>query len=244
MKPGFFKALAYPFKGIAFLFKHHELWKYAFFAFLTNVLVFTALLAGLWFYYGALVDLLTPDKLPAWLSWAQKALPIIVGCLVLLLAATVGLFLFTILGNMIAGPFLEVMTARALVLLGDPAPPDRSFGNALGRSIINQLLKFALFGTVQFLLLGCFLTPLGFLHPVLSGLLTVVFLALEYWDYPLEARGLMVPGRFAFVNSHVMPALGFGAMSWLVLLVPFLGYALLPAWVCAAVLLVHDLGRE
>ncbi len=236
--------MLYPFKGITFLARTPSLWKYAIYAFGANLLLFTALAIAFWLSYGRLVDWVTPDQLPGWLSWLQKALPVIVGCFVLLLAATVGLFLFTILGNMIAGPFLEAMTAAMLAQLGEAAPPARGFWNALGRSIANQLLKLAIFGSLQLLLLSCFFTPLSFLHPVLSGLLTVVFLALEYWDYPLEGRGLMVPARFAYLNSHLRPALGFGVVTWLMMLVPFLGYVMLPASVCAATLLVHDLGRD
>ncbi len=244
MSPGFFRAALYPFKGVAYLARTPSLWKYAAFAFAANLLVFTALAVALYLSYDKLVDAITPDRLPAWLSWVQKALPVIVGCFVLLLAATVGLFLFTIIGNMIAGPFLESMTAVMRVQLGEPAPPPRGFWNALGRSIANQLLKLLIFGSIQFVLLGCFFTPLSFLHPVFSGLLTVVFLALEYWDYPLEGRGLMVPARLAYLNSHLRPALGFGTVTWLMLLVPFLGYIMMPASVCAATLLVHDLDKK
>ena len=233
--------MTYPFRGLVYLFKHTELWGYAIWAFVTNFVVFTALALALYFSFDTLVGILTPDSLPGWLSWLKGALPWVMGCLVLVLAATIGLFLFTVIGNAIAGPFLEAMTSKMLVNLGEPAPPARSFAGALGRSLLNQGLKLLVFGTIQAALLSCLLTPANFLHPFISGALTIFFLALEYWDYPLEGRGLLVPQRLHYLFAHPGAAIGFGAVSWLVMLVPLLGYLMLPASVCAATLLVHDL---
>ncbi len=240
--PGFFRAMFYPFKGIGYLFSHHELWKYAFLAFFTNAVVLTAL--GLAYYFFAhdwLHDKLTPDELPKWLGWLKPVWGIVTSCLLYLVVMTIGLFLITIVGNIVAGPFLEVMTAKMLVALGEPAPKERGFMAALGRSVVNQLLKLFIFGGLQVAILPLIFTPVW---PVLSGLLTVLFLSNEYWDYALEARGHLVPGRLGFLLKRPGPALGFGGVLWLVLFVPLLPYLMLPASVCGATLLVHDLDPD
>jgi CysZ protein len=239
-----FRAMTYPVRGLVYLFKHTELWGYAIWAFVTNFIVFSALLVAFYLGFDAIVATLTPDNLPGWLSWMKGAMPWLVGGLVIALAATLGLLLFTIVGNAIAGPFLEAMTAKMLANLGEPAPPPRSFAGALGRSLLNQALKLLIFGTIQAALLTCLVTPAAVIHPFLAGALTIFFLALEYWDYPLEGRGLLVPQRLKYLFAHPGAAVGFGAVSWLILLVPLLGYFMLPASVCAATLLVHDLDRS
>jgi len=231
--PGFFRGLSYPFRGFAFLAGHRALWKYAAGAYALNFFLFAAGGVLLWLLLPGLVDALTPDR--AW-GWVKTALAWILP----IGAAILVLFLFTIVGNLVAGPFLDAMTERMLTILGESLPPSRGLASALGRSVVNQLLKLILFGGFQLLLLVLYVTPLFFLHPPLSGFLTVLFLALEFVDYPLDARRVPVPARFGWVFRRAGPALGFGAACFLLALVPFLLYFLLPSAVVGAVLLVRD----
>ena len=232
--PGFLRGLSYPFRGLAFLAGHRALWKYAAGAYALNFVLFTAAAVALYSLRQDLVASITPEKTPAWL------LPFL-ACVVLLVAGVLGMFLFTLIGNLVAGPFLDAMTERMLGLLGETLPPSRGVASALGRTLVNQLLKLILFGGIQVVLLLLLLTPLGFLHPPLAGFLTVLFLALEYADYPLDARRVPVPARLGWAFRHARPALGFGAACFALSLVPFLLYFLLPAAVAGAVLLVRDI---
>lgn len=232
--PGFFRGLSYPLRGFAFLAGHRALWKYAAGAYAVNFVLFTAAFAALWALWPDLLRAVTPEKTPAVL------LPVI-SCILMLVAAVLSLFLFTIVGNLVAGPFLDAMTERMLGLLGETLPPSRGLASALGRTLVNQLLKLILFGGFQVLLLVLLVTPAGFLQPPLAGLLTVLFLALEYADYPLDARRVPVPARFGWVFRRARPALGFGAACFALAFVPFLLYFLLPSAVVGAVLLVRDI---
>lgn len=232
--PGFLRGFASPFRGFAFLAGRRELWKYAAGAYALNLVLFAGLAVALWAAWPELLRALTPEKTPSWL------VPVL-SCVLLLVAAFLALFLFTIVGNLVAGPFLDAMTERMLGLLGETLPPPRGVASALGRTFVNQFVKLVLFGGIQVLLLALLVTPAGFLHPPLAGLLTVLFLALEYADYPLDARRVPVPSRLGWVFRHARPALGFGAACLGLSLVPFLLYLLLPSAVCGAVLLVHDI---
>lgn len=231
--PGFFAGLTYPFRGLAFVAKRRELWKYAAGAFALNLILFTAGFVALYFTMPDLIRTITPEKTPGWLLPVLKVV-------LWLVAAALSLILFTIVGNLVAGPFLDAMTERMLGLLGETLPPSRGLASAFGRTVVNQSLKLLIFGSVQALLLILLVTPIGFFHPPLAGLLTVVFLALEYMDYPLDARRVAVPARFRFVLGHLRPSLGFGAACLALSLVPFVLYFLLPAAVAGGVLLVRD----
>ena len=234
--PGFFEGLTYPFRGLAFVANRRELWKYAAGAFALNLILFTAGFVALYFAMPHLMKAVTPDKTPSWL------LPVLKGIL-WLVAAALSLILFTIVGNLVAGPFLDAMTERMLGLLGETLPPSRGLASAFGRTVVNQSLKLLIFGSVQILLLVLLVTPFGFVHPPLAGFLTVLFLALEYVDYPLDARRVAIPSRFRFVFGHLRPSLGFGAACLALSLVPFVLYFLLPAAVAGGVLLVRDVEK-
>jgi CysZ protein len=232
----FFGALGYPFRGIGFLLRRPALWKYFAAAFAINVVLFAVLIYLFVTYRGDLLDAILPEK---WWGWVRATL----GWLLTLAVAVAGLFLFTIVGNILASPFLDAMTERILTELGETLPPPRGWLRALGRSVVNQSLKLLIFGAVQVGLLALHLIPgVGsVLHPVLSTFVGVLFLGFEYLDYPLDARHVPVPGRFGWLKRHLGPSLGFGAVLFPVLLIPFVGYVCLPLAVAGAALLAHDI---
>lgn len=232
----FFTALAYPFRGVAYFLGRPALWKYFAAAFAINVVLFGVLT---WLFIQHRVDLVDWILPAKWWGWVRTGL----GWLITIAVAIAGLFLFTIVGNILASPFLDAMTERILRDLGEPLPPSRGPWRALLRSLLNQSLKLLIFGAIQIGLLFLHLIPAvgSVLHAVLSAFAGVVFLGFEYLDYPLDARGLLVPARFAWLSRHLGSALGFGAFLFPVLLIPFIGYVLLPLSVAGACLLAHDI---
>jgi len=229
---GYFSALTYPFRGVVYFLRRPALWKYAAGAFGINLVLFGILVAVYVVHRESLVALVTPDRFPSWLRTAT-------GWILSLFVAVAGLFLFTIVGNILASPFLDALTERILREEGETLPQGRRPLRALGRAIVNQTLKLLLFGAVQVLLVVLWITPLAVLPPPLSAFVAVLFLGFEYLDYPLDARGVPVPGRYTWIAAHAAAALGYGSVLFLVLLVPFLGYFCLPLSVAGAALLAH-----
>lgn len=234
---GFFEAALYPLKGLGFLLRRPALWPPAAAAFAVNLLLFTAALAAFFIWLPDLARALTPDRLPAWTAW-------IFGVLLGAAGLLTTLFLFTIVGHAVAAPFLDALAERSLRDLGETLPPAASFGRALARGLAGQALKLLLFGLVQGILLLTLVTPVALLYPLLGGGVAAFFLALEYLDYPLGARGLAAGERSGYVVRRLRPGLGFGGACLVLHLVPLLGYLALPASVCGAALLVHRLDRS
>jgi CysZ protein len=234
MKP-FLSALAYPFRGVGYFLARPALWKYFAGAFAINLVLF-AILAWLFVHYRVrLVDWITPDWF--W-TWAQVA----IGWIFTVIVAILGLFLFTIVGNLLAAPFLDAMTERILTELGETLPPSRGPLRALLRALRNQSIKLAFFGAIQLLLLLLWIIPVvGFLHPPLSAILTILFLGFEYADYPLDARQMPIPRRFEWMFAHLGSTLGFGLVLFPLFLIPLVGYLCLPLAVAGASLLVHNI---
>lgn len=233
MKP-FFAALTYPFRGVAYFLARPALWKYFAAAFAINLVLFAVLVTLFVKFRADLVDGITPDRF--W-TWARVTL----GWIMTVVVAGVGLFLFTIVGNLLASPFLDAMTERILADLGETLPPSRGPLRAFLRALRNQSIKLAFFGAIQLLLLLLWVIPVvGFLHPPLSAISTILFLGFEYVDYPLDARRLPVPRRFEWMAGHPGSMLGFGLVLFPLFLIPFVGYVCLPLAVAGASLLVHN----
>jgi len=231
----FFTSLAYPFRGVGYFLGRPVLWKYFAAAFAINVVLFVILTILFLKYRVALVDGITPDRF--W-KWARVAIEWIFTGII----AILGLFLFTIVGNLLASPFLDAMTERILADLGETLPPSRGPLRAFLRALRNQSLKLLFFGAVQLLLLLLWAIPVvGLLHPPLSALLTILFLGFEYVDYPLDARQLPVPRRLEWMVAHPGATLAYGLVLFPFFLIPFIGYAFLPLAVAGAALLVHDI---
>ena len=230
----FFSALTYPFRGVAYVLRRPALWSYFAAAFAINLILF-AVLAILFVHYRAdLVAWIMPARFPDWLRAT-------LGWILSGVVAVSGLFLFTIVGNILATPFLDAMTERILTDLGETLPPGHGAGRALLRALVNQTLKLFFFGGLQALLLLLLVTPAAVLHPPLSAFVAVLFLGFEYLDYPLDARRVSVPDRFGWLLEHLGAALGFGSLLFLFLWIPLVGYLLLPLAVAGASLLAHDL---
>jgi CysZ protein len=232
----FLSALRYPFRGIGYLLRRPALWKYFAAAVLINVALFAVLIVLFLHYRQDLIDAVLPAR---WWHWLRAGL----GWLLTAVVFVAFLFLFTFVGNMLAAPFLDLMTERILTEQGETLPPPRGPLRALGRSLVNQTLKLVFFGAVQFALLLLHLIPVAgtALHPLLSTLVGVAFLGFEYLDYPLDARRVPVPGRFVWLWRRLGAALGFGTVLLPVLLVPVVGYVVLPLAVAGASLMVHDI---
>lgn len=234
MKP-FLAALTYPLRGVTYFLGRPVLWKYFAAALAINLVLFTVLTTLFINYRADIVDWITPDRF--W-RWAQ----VVIEWVFTVLVAVLGLFLFTIIGNLLASPFLDAMTERILTDLGETLPPSRGPLQAFIRALRNQSIKLAFFGAIQALLLVLWVIPVvGFLHPPLSAIVTILFLGFEYVDYPLDARQLPIPRRFEWMLARLGSTFGYGLVLFPLFLVPVVGYLCLPLAVAGASLLVHNI---
>lgn len=229
-RPGFFDGLGYPLRGLKHLISHRELWPYAVKSLVVGLVLFMVIV-------GIVAAILLGWLFADGLTWKTGLL----GCAAALLGVAGGIVLFALIGNVIAGPYLEAMTERMMADAGRLRETPRGYWAAFRAGLLDQAGRFILFLAVQVALLGSYLTPAAFLHPLAAAAVTVFFVALEHLEYPLEARGLRFFARIDWALRHPAAALGFGATLFFVM--PFAGFVFLPAAVCGAVLLEGDLER-
>ena len=204
-----------------------------------NILIFALLayLAGL--YFGQFMDhwLPTHDWLEflRWLLWLLFAM-------VYALAVFYG---FTLIANLIASPFNGVLAARIEQKLTGrrPAGADDSLLSAIGPAIGGEIGKILYFLSRALPLMILFLIP-GLNVPV--GIAWVLFgfwfLAVEYADYPMGNHALRPRNQRDRLRRKRLKSLGFGAGVTVIMLIPGLQFAAMPAAVAGATRLwIEDL---
>ena len=201
---------------------------------LGNIVLFLLAAAlALWGLETAL-DSWLPEQL-GWLRWLLVPL--------LILGLLIGsLFAFTVLANLLLGPFLGLLAAKVNERLGGDPP---ATGEGLARDLLRDAgmelkrLGYILLCTGAVLLLG-FVPVLNLLAAPLGILITAWLLSMEHAAHALGLRRLPLSGQLRFLRMHRFGALGFGFASMGALLVPFLNLLLLPAAVCGMTLFVHE----
>lgn len=200
----------------------------------------TALFTFLFYRLGAIFDRLLGQFLPGWLAWLEWLLWPVFALTVVLVA----FYAFTLVANILSAPFNGLLAERVEQHLTGRAPPGGETGPAsmlaeLPAAIGGELRKLAYFTGWILVLLVCMLIPgVNALLPALWFLLGAWTLALEFMDFPLGNRGLSFPDQRVWLRQRRGAALGFGSAAMLATLVPVVNFALMPAAVAGATLLV------
>jgi CysZ protein len=165
--------------------------------------------------------------------------------LVVLLLLVVQVYLFALVGSVVAAPFLEILTQR----VEETAAPavaaawaSAGFFREMLRVAGQALKKLMLYVLVMGLLLALNLLPgLGTaLYAVLAFVTTCFFLTLEFVDYPLDRRGQSLTAKLAYVRRLGLRGLGFGAAVFILGLIPVANLAFLPLSAVGGTLLYLD----
>lgn len=162
-----------------------------------------------------------------WLRWLLYPLAVAA-------VLVIGLLAFSVLANLLLGPFLGLLAARVIDLLEGPAPPrGEGFLRELVRDAGMELrrLGYILLCTAGVMLLGL-IPGLGLLAAPLGLVVAAWLLALESAAHPLGLYRMPLPAQLAFLRRHRTAALGFGLAALAALTVPLLNLLLLPAAVC------------
>jgi CysZ protein len=202
-----------------------------------NILIFALLayLAGL--YFGQYMDRWLPThewlQFLRWLLWLLFAI---------VYALTV-FYGFTLIANLIAAPFNGVLAARIEEKLTGrrPADADDSLLRAIGPAISGEIGKILYFLSRALPLMILFLIPgLNVLVGIAWVLFGFWFLAVEYADYPMGNHALRPRNQRERLRRKRLKSLGFGAGVALMMLIPGLQFAAMPAAVAGATRLWID----
>lgn len=234
------RGFGYVFRGLSYLFGHHDLWSLALLPVLLDVLLFAGGAGAFIYYFPQLLHAIVNEP-QIWYQWILYAL----AALLLVAAfALVVIFGFTAIGCVIAAPFLEALSEKVEIHEGWRALSGgvrQALSDIVG-SLRTALLVIVLFLASQAtLLLLLFVPVLGQIaYAVLAPPVGGFFLAVQFFDPPLGRRRLAAGARLAVLWRHKLETTGFGLAIFLSTLAPLLNFMLLPAAAIGATLLLRQ----
>jgi len=235
----FSRGFRYPFRGLRLLSRYPALLKYIIIPFFINLIVFSsAVYFGLDFFNNTVVRYIPQGE-----AWYWAILYYAAWILAVLVTAVLVFFLFTVVGNLIASPFNDLLSERVEeFLLGKEAGRPFSFKGFFREArstLATELKKMGLFLIGMVLLLFLNLIPvLGQLvYSVAALLFTLFFLVVEYLGYVFGRKNYSFRDQRLFIWRRKFLTLGFGTGVLCMLAVPFLQFLCLPLAVLGATLL-------
>lgn len=157
------------------------------------------------------------------------------------------------LGWVVSAFFVPPLSAPALerlvaIVEAELAVPERAPLGVLAElwcglrsSLVSSAISLPLI--LALTLLELLVPPIAIVATPLKLLIGALGVAWGLFDYPMTLRGIGVRQRFAFINRHAAPVLGFGTAFALVFWLPCCGVLLLPVGVIAATRLFWQIER-
>lgn len=229
----FIYGLRFYFAGWSLLFRHPPLLGLSVIPIALTVLILGAIAFGSVWAVGRMF----PDGEPH----LGASLRMLLQATVLLLVLFAGFLLYLPLARVLLAPFSEALSRRAHAII---------HGNTLGPSNLGalramwegaKLVALQIVVAIPALLLSLFVPVIG---PVIGITLGGVFCSMDYLDVPLAVRGLPLRRKLAIWRQHKSLALGFGAVGYLLLLIPVINLFSLPAGIIGATMLAGRIERD
>ncbi len=177
------------------------------------------------------LDNLVEQMIPPWLfllKWLIYPLFFTSFCVI-------GFFTFSLLANLIAAPFYAKLAAKTLVVIHAPTLATYEPSALQVWQAELKRLSYSLTRTLPLLLL--FLIPVvNLIAPILWLLFSAWCVALEYFAFPQENRGVLFSQQKEELKKMRFSALSFGGLVTLGLSIPLINIVIAPVAVIAATL--------
>jgi len=230
----------YIFSGLAMIFQP-GLKRYVFIPLILSSLILAGFLWIAYFQFDIFMNWLLPaDSWLHWLSWLLWPLFAITFLLIVFYG-------FTIIANLVAAPFNSRLAEAVAAKLDENYNTlnESSLMRDIGKSISAEVRKLMYYLVRAIPLLILMLFPLT--SPVASVLwllLTIWFLALEYLAYPMENQLLRFDEQKKQLRKKPLSSLSFGGGVMLLMFIPFINLAAMPAAVAGATIYWHQKIKE
>ncbi len=175
--------------------------------------------------------------MPSWLSFLDFLLwPLFVALLLMMV-----FFTFTMLANIIAAPFNGFLAEKVEVVVRGTDPfPAFSWSELVAmvpRTLKREVRKLSYFlpRTIGLLILSL-IPGLNLIATPLWLLFGVWMMAVQYIDYPADNNKMSWQDMLAWLRAKRWQSLGFGGITYVALLIPFVNLLMMPAAVAGATL--------
>lgn len=229
-------------RAARFLRAHPRLAGYIAIPLLINITIFSlAVWGGVSFF-----DNISARFLPHGEAWYWLLVSYLLWIIAIAVTAVLVFFSFTVIGNLIASPFNEILSEKTEQIITDRHLDEPfSFNQFLSdatRTILEESRKMSFFVLGMLFLFLLNLLPLvgSLAYAALSILWTIFFLAVEYTGYTFARKRLKFADQRRFMSSHLSLMAGFGSGLICLLAIPFLQFFTIPLGVIGATMLVLE----
>ena len=219
-----------PFRSIRTLRNNPRLLPYIIIPFLINLTVFTsAVYLGLDFFGTTVVE-----QLPQGENWYWAALYWLIWSLAVLVTAVLVFFTFTVVGNLIASPFNDLLSERTEEVLSGQTNDEvfsiRQFLGDAWQTVMMEAKKMSVFVVIMLLILPLNLLPgIGSgIYTVLAVSLTLFFLSFEYLGFVMVRKRKFFSEQKSYIFARKFLMLGFSCGVMALLLIPFFQMLCIP----------------
>jgi CysZ protein len=225
-----------PFRSVRILRRNPRLIQYIVIPFLINALVFSgAVYLGLDFFDSTVVE-----YIPQGDAWYWSVLYGFLWVVAVLLTAVLVFFSFTVVGNLLASPFNDLLSERTEEVLSKAANDEpfslRRFIQDALQTVLMEAKKMSVFVVVMVLILPLNLLPgIGnSLYTLLAISLTLFFLCFEYLSFVMVRKRLFFSEQKNYIFARKFLMLGFSCGVMTLLAIPFLQLLCIPLAVIGA----------
>lgn len=225
-----------PFRSLRLLHGSPRLILYILIPFVINVAVFTgAVWFGLDFFASTVAG-----YIPQGDAWYWAILSWLLWVVAVLLTAVLVFFSFTVVGNLLASPFNELLSERTEEVLTSRVTDRpfslKHFATDSMKTVLMEGKKLLVFVAAMVLILPLNLIP-GFgnaLYTLLAVSLTLYFLCFEYLSFIMVRKQQFFRAQQRYILTRKFLMLGFGCGVMALLAIPFMQLLCIPLAVIGA----------
>ena len=233
MIQGFFQGIAFLLQGFS-LITQKNIRGFVLIPLLINIVIFCG---AIWFanlQFDLWMERLL-GWLPSWLSWVEWLLyPFFAVAILLVIYYT-----FSIVANFIASPFNSLLAERVeRVLEGRPLPESsgmKALVANIGKTLTSEVKK--VFYMVKWLIplvIISFIPGINFIAPLAWLIYGAWMYSLQYTDFPMGNHEMFIKEELDVLRKNRSHALGFGAATNLITIIPVLNFVAMPVAVSGA----------
>lgn len=219
-----------PFRSVNLLRQNLKLLPYIIIPVIINVAVFSgAVILGMNFFSDTVVA-----QLPQGDAWYWALLYWVVWGIAALVTAVLVFFSFTVIGNLIASPFNDLLSERTEQVLSGKANQEpfilKQFASDALKTLLMEVKKMWVFVVIMIIILPLNLVPgVGnTIYTVLAVSLTLFFLCFEYLSFVMVRKRQFFKEQKSYIFARKFLMLGFACGVMVTLAIPFVQLLCIP----------------
>jgi len=232
MISGFLQGVGFLFQGFSLILQK-GIRGFVLIPLLINIVIFSG---AVWLAYTQYQQLMGQllGWLPSWLSWVEWLLLPFFAFLIMLVIY----YTFSIIANFIAAPFNALLAERVEQKLRGTATleaSETSLMSNLWKTLSSEVKKvFYMLKWMPVLILIMIIPGLNIISPFAWMVYGAWMYSLQYTDYPMGNHNLFIKDELPILQRNRGYALGFGAATTLITIIPVLNFLAMPVAVSGA----------